>query len=202
MGFGFILGFCFALHWHIISCIMIGCMACREWLTLCGICVICFIALLCAYFKLFGMIYAYFALLSRDYSRTCFRHLCYPFIPWFLMIRLWAPLGLRGWGSGSELMVLGVLGRLGVCVHVGLMIMVDLDRCIFFGVLSRNYRLFWLSVCYSCLVLGIRFYLGLWRLSLRECTYIRSRYIYIYIYRYVYIVVCMYLGTYGSKATG
>ena len=78
--------------------------------------------------------------------------------------------------------------------------MVNLGGGIFFGVSCRNYGLFGFSVCYSCLILWIRFYLGLWRLSLRERTYIRRRYV--YVYRYVYIVVCMYLETYGSKANG
>ena len=67
--------------------------------------------------------------------------------------------------------------------------MVKLDGGTYCGVPFRDYGLFWFSVCYSCLVLWIRFYLGLWRLSLREYTYFRCRYIDIYIYRYIYCSV-------------
>ena len=69
--------------------------------------------------------------------------------------------------------------------------MVNLDGGTSFGVPFRDYGSFWFSVFYSCLALWIRFYLGFWRLSLRECTYLRCRYIYIFIYRYIPIVVCI-----------
>ena len=65
--------------------------------------------------------------------------------------------------------------------------MVNLDGGISFGVPFRDYGLFWFSVCYSCLVLWIRFYLGFWRLSLRECTYFQCRCI--FIHRYIYCSV-------------